>query len=148
MAARFAASQPIFPARSKTRPTRTRATRLRPPHRAGEPMDAASCLAAVDAVERLAWVDRERIGVTGGSYGGYMTTWLVGHTNRFRAAVSQRGLYNWTSFYGTSDIGPWFGEYVLGGPVYERPGLYAQRSPLTYAKSMRTPLLLIPSEQH
>jgi dipeptidyl aminopeptidase/acylaminoacyl peptidase len=75
-----------------------------------------------------------------------MTTWLVGHTDRFRAAVCLRGLYNFASFYGTSDIGPWFGDYVLGGPVYERFGLYEERSPLTYAGAMRTPLLLIHNE--
>ena len=85
--------------------------------------------------------------MTGGSYGGFMTAWLVGHTNRFRAAVSQRGCYNFASFYGTSDIGPWFGDYILGGPVYEREALYRERSPLTYARDMRTPLLLIHSEQ-
>jgi dipeptidyl aminopeptidase/acylaminoacyl peptidase len=109
--------------------------------------DAADCMAAVDFVAGQRWVDRERLGLTGGSYGGFMTAWLVGHTERFRAAVSQRGCYNFSSFYGTSDIGPWFGEYVLGGPVYERPALYAERSPLTYAPAMRTPLLLIHSEQ-
>jgi dipeptidyl aminopeptidase/acylaminoacyl peptidase len=61
--------------------------------------------------------------------------------------VSQRGCYNMASFYGTSDIGPWFGDYVLGGPVYEREALYRERSPLTYASSMHTPLLLMHSEQ-
>jgi dipeptidyl aminopeptidase/acylaminoacyl peptidase len=109
--------------------------------------DAADCTAAVDAASRFRWVDADRIGVTGGSYGGFMTSWLVGHTNRFRAAVAQRGLYNFSSFYGTSDIGPWFGDYVLGGPVYERDALFRERSPLTYAPQMRTPLLLIHSEQ-
>jgi dipeptidyl aminopeptidase/acylaminoacyl peptidase len=108
--------------------------------------DAADCMAAVDAVAKQRWVDKARLGVTGGSYGGFMTSWLVGHTDRFRAAVSQRGLYNFSSFYGTSDIGPWFGDYVLGGPVYEREALYRERSPLTYASEMRTPLLLIHSE--
>ena len=109
--------------------------------------DAADCLAAAEAGSRLPWVDPERVGVTGGSYGGYMTAWLVGHTQRFKAAVAQRGLYNFVSFYGTSDIGPWFGDYVLGGPVYECEALYRERSPLTYAPQMRTPLLLIHSEQ-
>jgi dipeptidyl aminopeptidase/acylaminoacyl peptidase len=109
--------------------------------------DAADCMAAVDAACQWTWVDADRLGLTGGSYGGFMTGWLVGHTNRFRAAVSQRGLYNFASFYGTSDIGPWFGDYVLGGPVYEREALYRERSPLTYAAAMRTPLLLIHNEQ-
>ncbi len=109
--------------------------------------DAADCMAAVDAASQWRWVDAARLGVTGGSYGGFMTAWLVGHTQRFRAAVSQRGCYNWASFYGTSDIGPFFGDYILGGPVYEREARYRERSPLTYAKQMRTPLLLIHSEQ-
>jgi dipeptidyl aminopeptidase/acylaminoacyl peptidase len=108
--------------------------------------DAADCMAAVDMACKWKWVDTARLGLTGGSYGGFMTAWLVGHTERFKAAVSQRGCYNFSSFYGTSDIGPWFGDYILGGPVYERPALYAERSPLTYASRMRTPLLLIHSE--
>jgi dipeptidyl aminopeptidase/acylaminoacyl peptidase len=109
--------------------------------------DAADCMAAVDfAASTWRWVDTTRLGVTGGSYGGFMTAWLVGHTDRFRAAVSQRGCYNFSSFYGTSDIGPWFGDYILGGPVYEREALYRERSPLSYARQMRTPLLLIHSE--
>ena len=108
--------------------------------------DAADCMAAVDLASRWRWVDSSRMGVTGGSYGGFMTAWLVGHTERFRAAVAQRGCYNFSSFYGTSDIGPWFGDYILGGPVYEREALYRERSPLTYAPRMRTPLLLIHSE--
>jgi dipeptidyl aminopeptidase/acylaminoacyl peptidase len=104
-------------------------------------------MAAIDmACSRWKWVDAARLGVTGGSYGGFMTSWLVGHTERFKAAVSMRGCYNFTSFFGTSDIGPWFGQYILGGPVYERRELYAERSPLTYAPHMRTPLLLIHSE--
>ena len=109
--------------------------------------DATDCMAAVDhAVAHWRWVDAARLGVTGGSYGGFMTAWLIGHTDRFRAAVAQRGCYNFSSFYGTSDIGPWFGDYILGGPVYEREALYRERSPLTYAPRMRTPLLLIHSE--
>jgi dipeptidyl aminopeptidase/acylaminoacyl peptidase len=108
--------------------------------------DAADCMAAIDHASDWKWVDTSRLGVTGGSYGGFMTTWLVGHSKRFKAAVSQRGCYNFASFYGTSDIGPWFGDYVLGGPVYERFELYTERSPLTYASRMRTPLLLMHSE--
>jgi len=108
--------------------------------------DAADCIAAIDTVSRWRWVDGTRLGVLGGSYGGFMTAWLVGHTDRFRAAVAMRGCYNFSSFYGTSDIGPWFGDYILGGPVYEREELYRSRSPLTYARNIRTPLLLLHSE--
>jgi dipeptidyl aminopeptidase/acylaminoacyl peptidase len=108
--------------------------------------DAADCMAAIEHASDWKWVDTSRLGVTGGSYGGFMTTWLLGHTKRFKAAVSQRGCYNFASFYGTSDIGPWFGDYVLGGPVYERFELYTERSPLTYAPRMRAPLLLMHSE--
>ena len=108
--------------------------------------DAADCMAAIDTVSRWRWVDAARLGVLGGSYGGFMTSWLVGHTDRFRAAVAMRGCYNFSSFYGTSDIGPWFGDYILGGPVYEREAFYRERSPLTYARNIRTPLLLIHSE--
>jgi dipeptidyl aminopeptidase/acylaminoacyl peptidase len=108
--------------------------------------DYLDCMAAVDAATSLGWVDARCLGVTGGSYGGFMTAWLVGHTDRFAAAVATRGCYNFSSFYGTSDIGPAFGDYILGGPVYERSELYHQRSPLTYAPQMRTPLLLIHNE--
>ncbi len=108
--------------------------------------DAADCMAAVDTVSRWRWVDGARLGVLGGSYGGFMTAWLVGHTDRFRAAVGMRGCYNFSSFYGTSDIGPWFGDYILGGPVYDREELYRARSPLTYARNIRTPLLLLHGE--
>jgi dipeptidyl aminopeptidase/acylaminoacyl peptidase len=108
--------------------------------------DAADCMAVLDAAASWKWVDSTRLGVTGGSYGGFMTSWLLGHTRRFKAAVSQRGLYNFVSFYGTSDIGAWFGDYVLGGPVYERDELYRERSPITYAAEMHTPLLLLHSE--
>jgi acylaminoacyl-peptidase len=108
--------------------------------------DAADCLSAVEAASALPGIDAARLGVAGGSYGGFMTAWLVGHSDRFQAAVAMRGCYNFASFYGTSDIGPWFGDYILGGPVYAREALYRERSPLTYASQIRTPLLLIHSE--
>ena len=54
-------------------------------------------------------IDKGRIGVTGGSYGGFMTNWIIGHTHRFAAAASQRSISNWISMEGTSDIGPYFG---------------------------------------
>ncbi len=108
--------------------------------------DYQDCLAMIDAAEALPWVDASRLGVTGGSYGGFMTSWIVGHTQRFAAAVATRGAYNFSSFYGTSDIGPTFGDYILGGPVYENEEKYRAMSPLTYAPAMRTPMLLIHNE--
>ncbi|MEW5720803.1 MAG: S9 family peptidase, partial [Chloroflexota bacterium] len=68
--------------------------------------DYRDVMAAMDfALKRYPWIDAKRCGVAGGSYGGYMTSWIVTHTDRFRAAVSMRALNNWYSFYGTSDIG-------------------------------------------
>ena len=107
--------------------------------------DADDCLAAATCRRRAAVGRQKRLGVTGGSYGGFMTAWLVGHTREFAAAVATRGCYNFHSFYGTSDIGPTFGDYILGGPVYELEERLPS-SPLTYARQMRTPLLLIHNE--
>jgi dipeptidyl aminopeptidase/acylaminoacyl peptidase len=87
----------------------------------------------------------ERLGVCGGSYGGFMTNWIVGHTDRFKAAVSQRGISNWVSFFGTSDIGYFFNPDHVGGLPWSDPELYAEKSPLTYVEDIHTPLLLIHS---
>lgn len=62
---------------------------------------------------RYDWIDQERLGVTGGSYGGFMTNWIVGHTNRFKAAVTQRSISNWISFRGVSDIGYYFSDWQI-----------------------------------
>lgn len=68
--------------------------------------DFKDVMAAVDhALGQYDFIDQERLGITGGSYGGFMTNWAVGHTNRFKAAVTQRSISNWISFYGVSDIG-------------------------------------------
>jgi dipeptidyl aminopeptidase/acylaminoacyl peptidase len=92
-------------------------------------------------------IDRKRLGVLGGSYGGWMTNWILGHTDRFKAAVSQRGISNWTSFFGTSDIGYFFNPEHVGALPWENPDLYLEKSPLSYAQEMTTPLLLIHSER-
>lgn len=92
------------------------------------------------------YVDRRRVGLTGGSYGGYMTNWMVGHTNRFRAAVSQRGLTNFESILGTSDYGFAFSQ-EFGGFPWEKPALFRRLSPLTYVRNIRTPLLIEHEEQ-
>lgn len=109
--------------------------------------DMPDLMAVVDAVLAQGWVDPERLGVCGGSYGGYMTNWIIGHTDRFKAAVSMRCVSNLLSMYGTSDIGVYFNEWELGATPWEDPERYRRLSPLTYAPNIRTPLLLLHAEE-
>ncbi|EPD50648.1 hypothetical protein HMPREF1210_02618 [Paenisporosarcina sp. HGH0030] len=92
------------------------------------------------------WIDENRLGVTGGSYGGFMTNWIVGHTNRFKAAVTQRSISNWVSFFGVSDIGYYFNEWQIGADMTDVEKLW-NHSPLKYAKNIETPLLILHSEK-
>ncbi len=102
-------------------------------------------MAGVDAVIQKGFVDTQRMAVTGGSYGGYMTTWVVGHTDRFVCAVSQRGVYNLISFYGTSDTPSLItGEFEV--EPWEDPTFLWEQSPLAYAHRIKTPLLIIHAE--
>lgn len=109
--------------------------------------DAADVLNGLDAaIAKFDFLDGTRVGVTGGSYGGFMTNWLVGHTDRFFAAVSQRSISNWFSFYGVSDIGPTFVTMQLGGDIFSNAEELWRMSPLKYAKDVKTPILLLHSE--
>jgi dipeptidyl aminopeptidase/acylaminoacyl peptidase len=110
--------------------------------------DAADVQAALDeALSRFDWIDPERLGLLGGSYGGFMTSWIVGHSKRFRAACSERAVNVQTSMFGTSDIGFVFNQVELGGVLpWEDIAKYLERSPLTYAKDITTPLLILHSE--
>jgi dipeptidyl aminopeptidase/acylaminoacyl peptidase len=110
--------------------------------------DAADVQAALDlALRRFDWIDPERLGLLGGSYGGFMTSWIVGHSKRFRAACSERAVNVQTSMFGTSDIGFVFNQVELGGVLpWEDTAKYLERSPLTYAKDITTPLLILHSE--
>ena len=92
-------------------------------------------------------VDTSRIGVTGGSYGGFMTNWIVGHTNRFKAAATQRSISNWISFYGTSDIGYYFASDQTDANPYTKLEAMWEQSPLKHARDIKTPLLFIHSDQ-
>jgi dipeptidyl aminopeptidase/acylaminoacyl peptidase len=92
------------------------------------------------------WIDTNRLGVTGGSYGGFMTNWIVGHTNRFKAAVSQRSISNWISFFGVSDIGYYFNEWQHKADMTNVDTLW-KISPLKYASNVSTPILLLHSEK-
>lgn len=109
--------------------------------------DMPDLMAAVDYVVAQGYVDESRMGVTGGSYGGYMTLWAIGHTDRFKAAVTQRCVSNLYSFYGTSDIGWTFIDYEFGGLPWEHREHYMKYSPITYVDKMTTPLLIIHSEK-
>nr|MBN2278870.1 S9 family peptidase [candidate division Zixibacteria bacterium] len=109
-------------------------------------IDYRDCLSAADYLEKLPYINPRKIGVTGGSYGGYMTNWIVGHTNRFRAAVTQRSVVNLESFYGSSDIGYNLRKEFDGDPWTNFEN-YRKCSPLTYAGNIKTPLLIIHSEQ-
>lgn len=99
------------------------------------------------AVAQHAWIDTDRLGVTGGSYGGYLTNWIVSHDDRFKAAVTQRCVSNFYSFFGTSDIGFNFGEFEFGGVPWKDANLLLRYSPISYVDQVRTPLLILHSEQ-
>lgn len=98
-----------------------------------------------EAIKRFDFVDEKRLGITGGSYGGYMTNWVVTQTDRFKSAVSQRSISNWVSFFGTTDIGYFFGPDQLGGDPWSNPEGYAEMSPLTHVKNVKTPIMFIHS---
>ena len=92
-------------------------------------------------------LDSARLGVTGGSYGGWMTNWIIGHTGRFAAAASQRSFSNWLSDFGCSEIGFSFDVHEVGATPWENPALLWERSPLKYADKVTTPTLFIHSLQ-
>lgn len=99
------------------------------------------------ALEKYPQIDSQKMGVYGGSYGGFMTNWIIGHTNRFRAACSQRSISNWTSFYGVSDIGYYFATDQTAGDIWEDFDKLWEQSPLKYAKNVTTPTLFIHSDE-
>jgi dipeptidyl aminopeptidase/acylaminoacyl peptidase len=103
-------------------------------------------MAVVDeAVRRFDFVDPERLGVMGGSYGGFMTSWIVGHTDRFRAACSERAGNNFILEGGTADLG-WAFRGEFGAYWFEAPDAYLAMSPSTYATNITTLLLILHSE--
>ena len=108
--------------------------------------DCPDILGGLDAILALGYVDENRVGITGGSYGGYLTNWIIGHSDRFRAAVTQRCVSNFMSMYGTSDIGFDFGEYEWGGTPWANPDRLMKHSPITYVDRIETPLLIIHNE--
>ncbi|HWK80238.1 MAG TPA: S9 family peptidase, partial [Thermomicrobiales bacterium] len=92
------------------------------------------------------WIDTANLGVTGGSYGGYLTNWIVGHDTRFKAAVTQRCVSNFYSFFGTSDIGFDFGVFEFGGTPWADAEKLLKYSPISYVDKIETPLLIVHNE--
>ena len=109
--------------------------------------DAADVLAIADHARARHTDPDAPIHLTGGSYGGFMTNWLVTHTDRFRSAVTQRSICNWLSMYGASDIGYWFAEREAGGNPWEHTDKLWDQSPLKHVMNVTTPTLVIHSEQ-
>jgi len=97
--------------------------------------------------KNVPFVDKDRLAVTGGSYGGYMTNWIIGHTDRFKAAASQRSISNWISKMGISDIGYYFVPDQQGADIWSDPDKLWLHSPLKYADRAKTPTLFIHSEE-
>jgi dipeptidyl aminopeptidase/acylaminoacyl peptidase len=102
-------------------------------------------MAGVDALIAEGFIDESRMAITGGSFGGYMTAWIIGHSDRFASAVSQRGVYNIASFYGTSDV-PILMSSEFDAEPWQDYAKYWQHSPLAYAHNIKTPTLIIHSE--
>jgi dipeptidyl aminopeptidase/acylaminoacyl peptidase len=104
--------------------------------------DLRDVLAGVDEVVKTLPVDDHRVGLTGWSYGGFMTMWAVTQTNRFRAAVAGAGIANWLSYYGENDLDQWMIPF-FGASVYDDPAVYAKSSAIDYVKKVKTPTLVV-----
>ena len=110
-------------------------------------VDSLDIMAGVDALIAKGYIDEKRLGVTGGSYGGFMTNWLIGHFDRFKAAVTDRCVSNLASMFGASDLGWEFGDDEFEAVPWENLDRLMKYSPITYVKNMHTPLLIVHSEQ-
>lgn len=108
--------------------------------------DYLDVMAALTSVLRRPYADESRVVIHGSSYGGYMASWAIGHSDRFRAAVIGAPVTDLPSFYGTSDIGVAFSEVQFGGPRSKNMPWYVRHSPITYADSVSAPVLLIHGE--
>jgi dipeptidyl aminopeptidase/acylaminoacyl peptidase len=104
--------------------------------------DFRDIMTGVDQALMQAPIDQHRLGITGWSYGGYMTMWAVTQTNRFAAAVAGAGLANFQSYYGENQIDKWMVPF-FGASVYEDPQVYAKSSPITFIKNAKTPTLVL-----
>ncbi len=103
-------------------------------------------MAAVDQVAKLPYADPDRMAAAGGSYGGYMMDWMLGHTQRFKALISHAGVYDLRSMFGATEE-LWFPLWEFNGAPWENPDSYAKWSPSSYVKDFHTPTLVIHGEQ-
>lgn len=108
--------------------------------------DWADISAFTDYVEKLPYIDSARMGITGGSYGGYMTVWAIGHTTRYKAAVSQRCVSNFASMWGSSDFNWSFEQELNNKPPFEDLDYFWKHSPIAYIGNAKTPTLVIHNE--
>ena len=108
--------------------------------------DLRDVLAGLDELSKDARIDTSRAGISGWSYGGFMTMWTVTQTQRFKAAVAGAGIVNWQSYYGENDIDQWMLPY-FGASVYDDPAAYAKSSPITFIKNVKTPTLVLVGER-
>ena len=108
--------------------------------------DLQDILKAADIAARRPDVDSTRLGVTGGSYGGFLTAWLTTKTTRFKAAETDRMISNWWSWYGASDA-QGLTEFEFYGRPWENPAMYDSLSPIRYVNRVKTPTLMVQSEE-
>lgn len=108
--------------------------------------DYRDLMAWTDFIEQKPYIDKKRMGVTGGSYGGYMTVWIIGHTERFTASVTQRCVSNLVSLWGSSDLNWVFQEVLNDKPPFEDLDKFWNHSPIKYIGNAKTPTLVIHSE--
>ncbi|GAC1549447.1 MAG: S9 family peptidase [Vulcanimicrobiaceae bacterium] len=108
--------------------------------------DLRDDIAGIDAVEKLAPINDARLGITGGSYGGFMTMWAVTQTQRFKAGVAGAGLSNWISYYGQNGIDEWMIPF-FGASAYDDPAIYRHSSPIDFIKNVKTPTLAYVGER-
>ena len=108
--------------------------------------DLRDMLAGLDVMTKKHPIDPARLGVTGWSYGGFMTMWTVTQTNRFRAAVAGAGIANWQSYYGQNLIDQWMIPF-FDSSVYDDPAVYRKSSPIEYIKKVKTPTLVVVGER-
>lgn len=106
--------------------------------------DYMDIIEALDYIaSRFEFIDPDRLGVTGISYGGFMTNWIITHTDRFKAAISQNGISDWISMFQTTDIGLFFCPDQIGGDPWSNTKEYIEKSPITHAKNVKTPVMFI-----